>query len=231
MLLFTKEYQARAFSRPAVSNKDSTDTEGSGGPLVEQHTIPAIVEITVGGEGDSPYAVLMIKSGSKEHAGRYHVKCMNGNVTMRDVKEAIGRTTSVKPQYMRLLAKGRQVPDESTIEEVAGPQSTLEMMMLFKYGYHMQVEGSVWLKQRQDEMSSLKAKLDRMENSLNHRGGDLAEFLMQLTKVGEVVGSYLESVDHVTVNESLLPEMKRLKEDLLAADEKVKELNSRVPLI
>ncbi|KAF4716678.1 hypothetical protein FOZ62_019321, partial [Perkinsus olseni] len=77
MLLFTKEYQARAFSRPAVSNKDSTDTEDTGGPLAEQHTIPAIVEIT-------PYAVLMIKSGSKEHAGRYHVKCMNGNVTMRD---------------------------------------------------------------------------------------------------------------------------------------------------
>ncbi|KAF4721860.1 hypothetical protein FOZ63_012150, partial [Perkinsus olseni] len=111
MLLFTKEYQARAFSRPAVSNKDSTDTgfsEGSGGPLAEQHTIPAIVEITVGGEGESPYAVLMIKSGSKEHAGRYHVKCMNGNVTIQDVKEAIGRTTGVKPQYMRLLAKGRQ---------------------------------------------------------------------------------------------------------------------------
>ncbi|EER20400.1 hypothetical protein Pmar_PMAR010134 [Perkinsus marinus ATCC 50983] len=165
MLLFTKEYQAKTFSKATVLNKEAPDND-------------------------------------------------------------------VRPQFMRLLAKGKEVSDGSRIEEImTTPHGTLEMLMLFKYGYHMQVEGSVWLKQRQEELDGLKSKLERMENSLDHRGGDLAEFLVQLTKVGEVVERYLESVDHVTVNESLLPEMKRLKEELLAADQKVKELNSRVPLV
>ncbi|KAF4677029.1 hypothetical protein FOL47_003762 [Perkinsus chesapeaki] len=226
MLLFTKEYQVREFSKHANTPQEKPLHQG----ISRVNEAPPVVDITVG-EGDSVYAVLKIKSGSKEHVGRYHVKCMSGEVTMESIKAAIGRVTNVRAEYMRLLAKGKEVDGSTAVKEVTAAGSSLEMLMLFKYGYHMQVEGSEWLKQRQGELDALKAKLDRMENSLSHRGGDLAEFVMKLRKLGELVGSYLESVDHVTVNDSLMPEMKQLKEDLLAADRRVKELNSRVPLV
>ena len=104
---------------------------------------------------------------------------------------------------MKLLSKGKEAADASTVEELglAGPSGG-KLMLLFKARHHREQEGAALVKDASAQLSDLLSRVQKLRHKLTKRLLDSAEAQVQLGALDEEIGEITLDLKNAAPNES-----------------------------
>eukprot|EP00930_Biecheleria_cincta_P099860 TRINITY_DN91472_c0_g1_i1.p1 TRINITY_DN91472_c0_g1~~TRINITY_DN91472_c0_g1_i1.p1 ORF type:complete len:301 (-),score=81.91 TRINITY_DN91472_c0_g1_i1:17-919(-) len=127
----------------------------------------------------------------------------------------------------RIISKGKNVAREDVLGADAGKE--LSVMLMFREGFHVAVEGARWLEEKSAELAEAESAIERLAKRVEANFVDV-ETSMKLAEVGGVVETLTQSVDSVRVNATKLPQMRELRDRALKAAERLEGLRKRARL-
>ena len=130
---------------------------------------------------------------------------------------------AAEPATMKLLSKGKEATDGSTVEELGLAPAGGRLMLLFKARHHREQEGAAIVKDCAGQLADLRSRVEKLRNKLTKRLFDVAEAQVQLGALDEEVGAIAqdlknaapgESSEAAAVRKEHLAECARLAEEL-----------------
>ena len=169
--------------------------------------------------GDGPVA-LTVSQGSK--------KCVlhcEGATTVLALKELLKPLVGGEPATMKLLAKGKEAADASTVEAL-GLGGGGKLMLLFKARHHREQEGAAAVRDCSTQLADLRIRVEKLAHKLTKRLLDGPEAQVQLGALDEELGAIAqdlrnavpgETSEVASVRTERLAECERISEQLAAA--------------
>ncbi|CAJ1418659.1 unnamed protein product [Effrenium voratum] len=118
---------------------------------------------------------------------------------------------------LRLISKGKTAAREDPLGAADGKE--LSVMLMFREGFHLAVEGDRWMQEKSEELSQAEAKIASLSKRVEANFSD-AETSLQLAEVSGFVETLLQSVDSVRLNSTKLPAMQELRDRAVKAEER-----------
>lgn len=128
---------------------------------------------------------------------------------------------------LRFLCRGK-TPERS--EVLAGGDAVdLSIMLLFKEAFYLAAEGADWLRQYSIELEEAELKVEKIAKRVEANFAD-AETSLQLAEVGGLVEVLKQSCESVRVRETMLEDMARFRDRVLAVDARLEALRKGIRL-
>ena len=117
---------------------------------------------------------LTVAQGTTKHA----LLC-EGATTVRELKALLQSATGAEPPLMRLLVKGKEAADASSVAEL-GLASGAKLMLLFRGTHHRQQEGAAAVAGGASTLADLRSRVERQRRQIEKRLASGAEALASL---------------------------------------------------
>jgi len=155
---------AAAASKPAAPLPPSAMPASSAAPAAAAAAAPL-------GAGS---IALTVAQGTTKHA----LLC-EGATTVRELKALLQSATGAEPPLMRLLVKGKEAADASSVAEL-GLASGAKLMLLFRGTHHRQQEGAAAVAGGASTLADLRSRVERQRRQIEKRLASGAEALASL---------------------------------------------------
>ncbi|CAJ1368913.1 unnamed protein product [Effrenium voratum] len=212
MLMLAPGYSMPAVDVPAAPQdlpqeapEEAADVELEGdlpGDAAEQATVPMVVVR----QGRNRYKVRVRQGLDKASFGE-----------LADYLVAQMLPPGIPACELRLISKGKTAAREDPLGAADGKE--LSVMLMFREGFHLAVEGDRWMQEKSEELSQAEAKIASLSKRVEANFSD-AETSLQLAEVSGFVETLLQSVDSVRLNSTKLPAMQELRDRAVKAEER-----------
>ena len=108
-----------------------------------------------------------------------HALLCEGATTVRELKALLQSATGAEPPLMRLLVKGKEAADASSVAEL-GLASGAKLMLLFRGTHHRQQEGAAAVAGGASTLADLRSRVERQRRQIEKRLASGAEALASL---------------------------------------------------
>ena len=139
------------------------------------------------------------------------VRC-DASTTVRDLKLLLEPAVGSAPVQQRLLVKGKEAADGSTVEAL-GLGGGGKLMLLFRGGHHRLQEGAAAIAEGVGHLAELRGRIEKTRHKLSKRLMTGAEALAALGELDAEVAELVLDLRNATVAPG---EPTRLKEEKLA---------------
>jgi len=225
---------APGYTMPVVPAADSVDSTPAA-PSADDGAaaLPADIE----GELPRPDGVVACADASTVHIRqgprRFHVKVPQGlaAATFGELADYIASELLVPKgtpsTEFRFICRGKTAVREEVLSANGGAE--LSVMLLFRENFHLAAEGAEWLREKNTELSEAEANVEKMAKRVEANLCD-ADTSVRLAEVCGLVEMLSQSVDSVRVNETVIPEMQKFRDRVLALEATLEKLRKSVRL-
>mmetsp|Transcript_123058 Transcript_123058/g.244955 ORF Transcript_123058/g.244955 Transcript_123058/m.244955 type:complete len:299 (-) Transcript_123058:45-941(-) len=174
-------------------------------------------------------AVVHVRQGSR----RFHVKVPQGlaAATFGELADYLASELLVPKgtpsTELRFICRGKTAAREELLNAKGGAE--LSVMLLFAENFHLAAEGAEWLRERSAELSEAEASIEKIGKRVEANLCD-AETSVRLTEVCALVETLSQSMESVRVNETLIPEMEKLRDRVLSLEATLPKLRKSLRL-
>ena len=161
--------KSRAGATAAAASKPAAPLPPSAMPA--SSAAPAAAAAAPLGAGS---IALTVAQGTTKHA----LLC-EGATTVRELKALLQSATGAEPPLMRLLVKGKEAADASSVAEL-GLASGAKLMLLFRGTHHRQQEGAAAVAGGASTLADLRSRVERQRRQIEKRLASGAEALASL---------------------------------------------------
>ena len=155
----------------AAASKPAAPLPPSAMPASSAAAPPAAAAAAPLGAGS---IALTVAQGTTKHA----LLC-EGATTVRELKALLQSATGAEPPLMRLLVKGKEAADASSVAEL-GLASGAKLMLLFRGTHHRQQEGAAAVAGGASTLADLRSRVERQRRQIEKRLASGAEALASL---------------------------------------------------
>ena len=154
----------------AAASKPAAPLPPSAAPASSAAPAPAAAAAPLGAGS----IALTVAQGTTKHA----LLC-EGATTVRELKALLQSATGAEPPLMRLLVKGKEAADASSVAEL-GLASGAKLMLLFRGTHHRQQEGAAAIAGGASTLADLRSRVERQRRQIEKRLASGAEALASL---------------------------------------------------
>ena len=162
--------KSRAGATAAAASKPAAPLPPSAAPASSAAPAPAAAAAPLGAGS----IALTVAQGTTKHA----LLC-EGATTVRELKALLQSATGAEPPLMRLLVKGKEAADASSVAEL-GLASGAKLMLLFRGTHHRQQEGAAAVAGGASTLADLRSRVERQRRQIEKRLASGAEALASL---------------------------------------------------
>jgi len=124
------------------------------------------------------------------------------SASVSELKALLAPLTGAEAATMKLLSKGKEAMNNSSVEELGLAPSGGRLMLLFKARHHKEVEGAQAVASCSDQLDSLRARIEKTRHKITKRLLTGAEAIAELGGLEEEVAALAQDLKNAAPNES-----------------------------